>query len=228
MGRLARHKVVEHFPRRKLKEQIMNEFLSIGSVIAGASAVVGQTDGAGAHERAACAMTLAQSPETVGLKLGMSAEQVLALFPGSREDVDVRSSLSRPASPLGVSSFIIVPERYASKDNFRGITQIAVMLLDGQVSTLNVGYKGPEWSHVDEFVEFFAERKKLPAVSAWETRVGMDNQLKTLRCKEFEVELFAGGKNVHNINHVVIRDMLAQQKLKERRAKARLAEESKP
>jgi hypothetical protein len=47
----------------------------------------------------------------------------------------------------------------------------------------------------------------------------MDNQLKTLKCTDFEVEVFAGGKG-GNLNYVKVKDLSAEKKLNDRRAKA--------
>lgn len=159
----------------------------------------------------------------------MTPEQVTALFPGSSEDAEVRSSLSKPASPLGVSSFIISPNKYKSKENFAGVNQITFTLLDGRVFNFSVGYNGPEWPHVDKFVTKFVEGTNLPAAEGWEAFVGLDTQLKVLKCKEFEIRVFAGGPG-GNLNYVLMIDSAATQKLKERRAKARekAAQESKP
>jgi hypothetical protein len=171
--------------------------------------------------RAAGRLTMGQAAPTIsGLKLGMTTEQVLALFPGSKDDKEVRASLARPASQFGQSSLTIIPGKYSSKSKFDRISQIVFTLLDGRVSTLYVGYDGPVWEHVDEFVTKFSEEKSLPTTDSWEAYVGMDTQLKTLKCKDFEISLFAGGQNVE-INYVQIRDLTAQQKLKERRAAAK-------
>jgi hypothetical protein len=190
----------------------MKHFLAIVLLIFGATAVSGQAN---------CTLSIAQAPVVSGVKLGMTPEQVLALFPGSREDKEVSGSLARPASKFGVSTFMIRPERYASKAKFAGVSQISFTLFDGRVSTYNVGYTGPEWKHVDEFVTKFAEATKLPAANAWEAQEGMDSQLKILKCKEFEVSVFAGGRQVQNINYVKVRDLAVEEKLRERREKAK-------
>src|SRR6266852_5187701 len=79
------------------------------------------TNTAGPQEKTACTLTLAGAPVINGLKLGMTADEVLALFPGSKEDAEVRASLSRPPSQFGTSSFVIRPDRYQSKEKFTGI-----------------------------------------------------------------------------------------------------------
>ena len=207
---------------------MVKQLLAIGLIIIGVSAVSAERNDPGTTSKAFCDLTIAQV-QVDGLRLGMTPEQVMALFPGSSEDAEVRSSLSRPASKFGVSSFIIRPDKYKSKAKFAGINQIAFTLLDGRVSTFSVGYNGPEWPHVDKFVAKFVEGTNLPAADAWEANVGMDSQLKTLKCRDFEIRIFAGGQG-GNLNNVSLVDLVAGQKLKERRAKAKekALQESKP
>jgi hypothetical protein len=165
-------------------------------------------------------MVMDQAPVVHGLRNGLTVDEVLALFPGSKEDAEVRSHLAGPASPLGVSSFLIRPDKYESKEKFAGVSQITFTLLDGRVSKLHIGYNGPEYSHVDKFVQKFVEGTNLPAADVWEPYVGLDTQMKTLKCKDFEIRVFAGGPG-GNLNHVIVNDLEAERVLKERRAKAR-------
>ncbi|HEX6718176.1 MAG TPA: hypothetical protein VF088_13750 [Pyrinomonadaceae bacterium] len=154
------------------------------------------------------------------LKLGMTKEEVLAVFPGSKDDPELRSQLSRPPSPLGVSNFVVQPEKLAPDEKFAKFTHFTFNLLDGRVSSLNIGYNGPAYSNVDEFITKFVEGTNLPPADQWQIYTGMDNQLKILRCKDFEVRVFAGGTD-GNLNYVVLTDLEADKRLKERRAKAR-------
>jgi len=150
----------------------------------------------------------------------MKAEEVVALFPGSKDDAEVRAGLSKPPSQFGVSGFLVRPEKYETKDKFAGISQITFSLLDGRVSNFTVGYNGPEYSHVDKFVAKFIEGTSLPPADQWEAYVGMDTQIKTLRCTDFEIRVFAGGPG-GNLNYVLVKDLEAEKKLKDRRDKAR-------
>src|SRR6266576_964960 len=75
-----------------------------------------QTTNADGQDKPTCQLTLAGAPDIKGLRLGMTPEQVLALFPGSNEDPEIRSRLSQPPSQFGVSSFLVRPDKYASKD----------------------------------------------------------------------------------------------------------------
>ncbi len=179
-----------------------------------------QTTNSAVQDKAPCSLTMDQAPVINGLRPGMTQEEVVALFPGSSEDAEVRSDLSRPASQFGETTFLIRPDKFESKEKFSGINQITFRLLDGRVANFRVGYNGPEFSHVDQFVAKFNEGTNLPAADAWEAYVGMDTQLKTLKCKDFEIQVFAGGKG-GNLNYVEIRDLEAEKKLKERRDKAK-------
>ena len=166
-----------------------------------------------------CSLVLDQAPVLNGVRLGMTSAEVLALFPGSSADPEVSASISAVRA-FGVASFMIRPDKYQSKEKFAGVRQITFTLLDGRVSSINAGYNGPEWPHVDKFVEKFTEGTNLPAVEAWEVYVGFDTQMKTLTCKDFDIRIFAGGKG-GNLNYVLMRDLVADKTLKDRKAKAK-------
>jgi hypothetical protein len=167
-----------------------------------------------------CSLTMAAAPDLHGLKLGMTPDEVLALFPGSKDDPEVQTHLSRSPGPQGESELIVRPAKFASKEKFPGIGHITLNLLDGHVSTLNIGYTGPQYSNVDEFVTKFVAGSNLPPADQWQARAGLETQLKTLTCKDFEIRIFAGGEG-GNLNYALMRDLEADKKLKERRAKAR-------
>ena len=152
------------------------------------------------------------------LKLGMTQEEVLAVFPGTKNDPELRSQLSRPPSRLGVSNFVIQAEKL--DDKFAAFTHFTFNLLDGRILSMNIGYNGPAYSKVDEFVTRFVEGTNLPPADQWQPYTGMDNQLKVLTCKDFEVRVFAGGQD-GNLNYVLLTDLEADRQLKDRRAKAR-------
>ncbi len=179
-----------------------------------------QTSDSNVSDQSPCSLTMDQAPVLNGLAPGMTAAEVVALFPGSSEDAEVRSDLSRPPGPVGTSSFVIRPDKFESKQKFSGINQITFNLLDGRVANFRIGYDGPEYSHVDKFVAKFTEGTNLPPADAWEAYVGLDNSLKILKCKNFEIQVFAGGQG-GNLNYAEIRDLKAEKTLKERRDKAR-------
>jgi hypothetical protein len=150
----------------------------------------------------------------------MTTDEVLARFPGSKDDPELRPSLSPQPSQLGMSSFLIKPSKYENRDEFADVVQLTFTLLDGRVSKMHVGFNGPEWPHVDKFVAKVVEGTTLPPADQWSPYVGLDTQLKMLTCVDFEVRVFSGGKG-GNLNYVQVQDLEADKKLKERRKKAR-------
>lgn len=173
-----------------------------------------------AEQKPVCSLTKAQAPVVNGLKLGMTAEEVLAVFPGSKNDPELRAQVAQPPSQLGGSSFVVRPETLEPNEKLDAFTHFIFNLLDGHVSSINIGYNGPAYSQVDDFVTKFVEGTHLPPADKWQPYIGMDNQLKILTCKDFEVRVFAGGKD-GNLNYVLLTDLEADGRLKERRAKAR-------
>jgi hypothetical protein len=166
-----------------------------------------------------CALTISAAPAVKGLRLRMTAEEMLALFPGSKDDQEVKASLAK-VSPVGTSSVLIQPSKYLPKKEADGVTQIAVNLLDGRISNFTVSYNGPAYSHVDQFVAKVAEVTGFPPAEQWQPFEGMDTQSKVLKCTDFEVRVFAGGEG-GNLNYVLMQDLEADKEVKERRRKAR-------
>lgn len=172
------------------------------------------------QEKQPCTLTLAGAPTIHGLRLGMTTDEVLRLFPGSKNDAALSSDLALPPSRFGNSSFTITPSKYEGTEKSSGINQVTFRLLDGKVSSLRVSYNGPAYAHVDSLITKLADETSLPKVDQWEAYVGMDNQLKTVKCTEFELQAFVGGQG-GNLNYIDIKDLLAEKKLQDRRAKAR-------
>lgn len=176
-------------------------------------------DPAANNEKPACTLNLSQAPNLKGLALGMTADDLLALFPGSKDDSEIRAELARPANQFGTSSLFIKPSKYGG-DKFADIIQVTAKFLDGKVSNLMVGYNGPEWPHVDRFVTQLVEGTSLPPADQWTAYTGLDTQLKILPCTSFEVRVFAGGAGGAQ-NYVQLQDLEAEKTLKDRRDKAK-------
>ncbi len=168
-------------------------------------------------ERIACTLKLSEAPVINRVKLGMTVDEVLALFPGSKDDPDVRAAAAR-RGPVGNGSLPITPSKYGSAADFKQINRVSLSLLDGRVSSMTIQYNGPEWPHIDKFVEKFVEGKDLPAADQWEPYVGMETQMKTLTCTGFSIRLFSGGEGGSQ-NYVLIKDIEADNTIKERRKK---------
>jgi hypothetical protein len=184
-----------------------------------ASPSVDSSTASSPEESSTCSLTKDVAPVIEGLKLGMTPDEVMAILPGSKDEADVKLALARPASPLGVGEFVIHADKLQPREKFANINHFTFSLLDGRVSTINIGYNAPGFASVDQFVSKFVEGTSLPPVDQWQGYVGMDN-LKILSCKDFEIRVFAGG-NGGNLNYILLTDLEAGKKLKDRRAKAR-------
>ena len=166
-----------------------------------------------------CTLKLSEAPVLNGLQLGMTPEQILALFPGSKEDPEIRTALSAPPGRFGNSALMITPSKYRSAANYKEISRVSFSLLDGHVSNLTIHYTGTQSPDVDKFIEKFSEGKKLPPADQWKPNEGMD-QMKTLQCNGFSIQIFAGGEG-GSLSYVLLEDVEADKKLKDRRKKAR-------
>src|SRR5438046_1979359 len=71
-----------------------------------------QVSNTSSQEKVPCTLTLAGAPTINGLRLGMTPDEVLALFPGSKDDPELRTELSRPPRQFGNSSLLIRPSKY--------------------------------------------------------------------------------------------------------------------
>jgi hypothetical protein len=141
-----------------------------------------------------CNLTITQSPTVRGIRLGMSAEEVFALFPGSAERMDYKNAMLSAQVPpnYGVARLYFQPAAYPSpaKDRFSGIDSISITLFDGRATEITVTYtgypKGPSWLNVDDFITKLSDAFALPGAKDW-LQSGGDQSSKTLKCSGFEI-----------------------------------------
>lgn len=149
----------------------------------------------------------------------MKVDELLTLFPGSKDDPEVRAA-SSARGPMGNTTFLLTPSKYGSAAEFKDVARLTFTLLDQRVSSFTISYSGPEWPDVDKFVEKFVADKDLPQADQWEPYAGMESQMKTLTCADFSIRVFSGGQGGSQ-NYVLVEDLEADKTLKERRKKAR-------
>ena len=142
-----------------------------------------------------CSLTVAESPAIRGLKLGLSAEQLLSLFPGSLERPEIKNAIDNAqGSPnYGVARLSFRSSAYSStfRDRFTGVDSIDVELFDGKVARFRVTYlgpltspRGPRWPNVDGFIARLSEAFALPDPENWNY---VSSDFKTLKCNGFEI-----------------------------------------
>jgi hypothetical protein len=140
----------------------MKKLLLLAIVLGAASVVAGQTPSTAARD---CKLTVAQAPGIRGLRLGMTIDQTLAVFPGPQADSDVRASLARDY--FGSQGASVVPAKYESTEKFVGVSSIDFGFLDGRLTRFSIQYKGPEWKSDEQFAAKVAEALSLPGVESW-------------------------------------------------------------
>jgi len=157
----------------------MKLLLLVALIIAAVSSAFAQTPNTSTGE---CKLTLAQAPAIRGIRLGMSADQVLAQIPGSEADSALLARLARDY--FGSRSAVVTPGRYVtSKEKFGGINVINLHFLDGRLVSFSIQYDGPEWRSNEQFVARLAEVLNLPGVGSWKAS---SNGL-AIACDGFEI-----------------------------------------
>ncbi len=142
------------------------------------------------QETAQCSLKLAQAPAIRGLKLGMKMDEVLNIFPGSRENENVKFAISDNEfyPRFGVVDFFIAPAQFAGKERFAGISSLYFVFVEGRMVRYSVEYSRPPWPRTDDFVNKIAGAFQLPPASNWST-----DQLghKNMACDGFRVQITA-------------------------------------
>lgn len=141
-----------------------------------------------------CELTATQAPALRGIRLQMSADELLALFPGSSDDSNIKGRLDYAVKApfYGVADISFQPDKYTTKAQFEGINDINVRLFDNRVTQIYVSYgngDAPPWNHVDEMIMRVSEAFRLPSVENWLPVSSTDS--KTLQCSGFTVQVYA-------------------------------------
>jgi hypothetical protein len=159
----------------------------LGTTVAIALAVTWTYGQATTSQTSQCTLKVAQAPAVRGVKLGMKVDDVLAMFPGSREDIQVKNALTdNEISPkFGVTSFGVAPTQFGGKERFIGISSYYFTFLDGRMVRYGVLYPRPPWPRAEDFVNKIASAFQLSQASNW----AIDEQgQRNLTCDGFRVQ----------------------------------------
>jgi len=147
-----------------------------------------------------CALKLNQAPELRGLKLGMTAEQILARFPGLK---------IHPADKYGYRKvgLIFTPSDLAVRDgvmnfeqstyistvkfpDYKGLKSAGLQFLDDHIFSIQLVYDDSvKWQDLDEFIEKVATSLNLP--KDWQE--DETESEKYLQCDGFQVAAALSG-----------------------------------
>jgi hypothetical protein len=144
---------------------------------------------------------LPSAPELCGFHLGMTHDQIKAQVPLVKFG---------PKNEFGISKTSISPDfdpRF-DKTKFTDVRTISFDFLDGQLTSLWIGFEGTfKWKTAEEFVKGISEELALP--DEWTTR----GRTQQLSCTDFQVtvSMIAGGPSLR------ILDLPAEKTIAERR-----------
>ena len=170
----------------------MRTLLLIAVTLVLSAAAFGQTPAPQAAPQP-CTLRIDRAPVVRGVKLGMSVDDLLALFPGSAEKVGIQETLkkSKEYPNFGVFGLSLMPREYPTKDRFEGIRTLEVQFVDGAITDFRVNYyfppQGPSWPRLDDFITKVAAAYRLPPATDW-TREQYQVAEKSLKCDGFRVD----------------------------------------
>ncbi len=140
------------------------------------------------HAQSRCNLTEANAPVVRGIRLGMSTDQLLALFPGSSKRKEMKDAIERArAASNDIVYLSFDPAIDAGGNQFAGVTSVGVGIYRGRVADFTIFYVGATWGTIDEWVAKLSESFNLPGGQAWEAGPS-ENPNKVLRCSGIEIE----------------------------------------
>lgn len=144
-----------------------------------------------AFAQSRCGLTEATAPGVRGIKLGMSVEQVTALFPGSTRRKETKDALANAKAASEVVYVTFEPSD-SGKDQNADVASFSVGFVKGRVIGFSVQYLGPEWKNADEWIAKLSETLGLPGVNNWQPGPS-ETPNKVLRCSGIEIEAAVEG-----------------------------------
>lgn len=144
-----------------------------------------------------CNLTAADAPALRGIRLGMSTDQLLALFPASTKRQEIKNALEKAKAPDSEAVYLSFESADGNKDAFDGVAGISVGLYRGHTIDVSVQYVGHDLRNIDEWIAKLSETLKLPSREAWQTGPS-ENPNKVLHCNGVEIEaaMQGGGGSV--------------------------------
>jgi hypothetical protein len=149
--------------------------------------------------QSSCMLTMATSPTVRDIKLGMSSQQLLALFPNSKKRKEIKDALEkiRETTSNEIVYLSFDPVTDSSSERFSGVESILAGINKGQLVDFNVSYVGATWRTVDEWIDKLSETLGLPKAKGWVVG-SSENPGKILKCKGVEIEagIQGGGASI--------------------------------
>ena len=177
-----------------------------------AHALVGQGS-VGTHSTTAtaagsdCLLAREEIRSFYGIKLGMSLDEVISLFPASVGDASVERALELSRTGNGANLIrMVIPAHKANKQDLADVKMFGFQFRNGRLFSLHVEYFSPKWKDVNEFIDQRGHMLNLPAASSWEPVEGNSRFSKYLTCDGIEVRFYASPLRSPNDNYISLTD----------------------
>ncbi|MDQ3668074.1 MAG: hypothetical protein M3410_16185 [Acidobacteriota bacterium] len=177
-----------------------------------ARAVVSQRPVGAQSTRAAgagsdCQLPREGIPSLYGVKLGMSLEEVVSLFPASAGDANVRRALELSQSPdLAGPIRIVIAAHKATNQDLADVKQFFFQFRNRRLFSLHVDYLSPQGESVDEFIDQRGHLLNLPVANTWEPVEGNSLSSRYLICEGIEIRFYAAPAGSANLNSISLTD----------------------
>jgi len=160
-----------------MKRQLLKSLLLAACVAACAR-------GAAAQEP--CRLERAVAPDYGGVMLGMTAEELARMFPGSEELPRAAAATDAGAKPVMASLGML--ELGVRREQFADAAELLLTFLGGRLHRMDVRYRRPEpWNNVAEFSGHVSRRLAVPLDSWGAVASDAGKQSRVLDCRGFSV-----------------------------------------
>jgi hypothetical protein len=173
----------------------MRQILLFGFLLLSAISTYSQAD----NSPQQCTLKLSQAPAVRGVKLGMTVDELLPLFPVNSDSAGIKDTLARAEGypQLGGIGFGINPSNWENKERFAGITDYYFYVFDRRVVSFTVRYHrfpdGARWKNPDDLIQRFSDAFHLPGPKDWvPDRSTSPITTEKLKCDGFEVTVSGG------------------------------------
>lgn len=137
----------------------------------------------GAAAQEPCRLERTVAPDYGGVMLGMTAEELARMFPGSEE---LRRAAGAAAGTSVASLGML--ELGVRREHFRDAGELVLSFLGGRLNRIDVRYRRPvPWKDVAEFSAHASKRLAVPADSWGAPASDPERQSRVLDCRGFSV-----------------------------------------
>ncbi len=128
-----------------------------------------------------------------GLRLGMTPEDVVELFSGSKF-LPEESRVLELSKQKKLRSMGIEPSSAANR-GFGDVKVIVVRFHEGHLISFTVEYSIRRWENADQFIAHYSEDLNLQTISKWESVEGGIGSSRYIICDGVEIRFYAAPKN---------------------------------